>query len=65
MFLWRKKKDRSQENKLVKRYIHTRGYFKLSGRSPRIRNTNFIKNRIVLVVLIIIFIMPGIYFCFY
>ena len=65
MFLWRKKKDKSQENKLVKRYIHTKGYFKLSGKSPIKRNNNFIRNRIILVVLIIIFIIPGIYFCFY
>lgn len=65
MFGWLKKKDKSKENKLVRRYIHTKGYFKLSGKSPRKKNANFIRNRIILVILIIIFMVPGIYFCFF
>ena len=65
MFGWLKKKDKSKENKLVRRYIHTNGYFKLSGKSPRKKNANFIRNRVILVILIIIFMVPGIYFCFF
>jgi hypothetical protein len=65
MFGWLKKKDESKENKLVRRYIHTKGYFKLSGKSPRKKNANFIRNRIILAVLIVIFMAPGIYFCFF
>jgi hypothetical protein len=65
MFGWLKKKDKSKENKLVRRYIHTKGYFKLSGKSPRKKNANFIRNRIILAALIVIFMAPGIYFCFF
>ncbi len=65
MFGWPKKKDKSKENKLVRRYIHTKGYFKLSGKSPRRKNANFLKNRIILAVLIAVFMAPGIYFCFF
>jgi hypothetical protein len=65
MFAWFKEKDESQGSKLVKRYIHTKGYFRLSGKSPRKKDADFIRNRIILVVAVIIFIIPGIYFCFY
>ena len=65
MFGWLKKKDESKENKLVRRYIHTKGYFKLSGKSPVKKDANFIRNRIILAVLTAVFVMPGIYFSFF
>jgi len=64
MFNWRRKRKKTQ-SKLVRRYIHTKGFFKLSGRSPRKKNADFVKNRIILLTLLIIFIIPGIYFCFF
>ena len=63
--MFARSKKKKQQSKLGKRYIHTKGYFKLSGKSPRKRNANFNRNRIILIVLIIIFIIPGIYFCFF
>jgi hypothetical protein len=65
MFARQKKKTRKKQSKLVKRYIHTKGFFKLSGKSPKKKSADFTRNQIVLVIFIIIFIIPGIYFCFF
>ncbi len=60
-----KKQIRKKQSKLVKRYVHTKGFSQLSGKVPEKKNVHFVRNRVLLVVSISIFVIPGIYFCFY
>ncbi|MFA7185174.1 MAG: hypothetical protein WC082_09785 [Victivallales bacterium] len=61
----KKKKEEAKHSKLVKRYIHTKGFFELSGKSPEKKDSRFVRNRVLLVAVLIIFLIPGIYFCFF
>jgi hypothetical protein len=61
----KKRKDETKHSKLVKRYIHTKGFSELAGKSPEKKNPRFVRNRVLLVAAVIIFIIPGIYFSFF
>lgn len=60
-----KNQVQKKPGKLVKRYVHTKGFSRLAGKTPGKKNPNYVRNRVLLVIAIVIFIMPGIYFCFY
>jgi hypothetical protein len=53
-----------KNNKLVRRYVHTRGFSRLAGKMPQKKNPNYIKNRVLLFSLILILLIPGIYYSF-
>ena len=53
-----------KSSKLVRRYVHTRGFSRLAGRMPQKKNPNYIRNRVLLFALVLILLIPGIYYSF-
>ena len=59
-----KQKKKKNDSKLVKRYIHTSGFSNISGRAPEKKNPHFLRNRILLIMILLVFALPGLYFSF-
>lgn len=59
------KKEKDKRRRLVKNYVHSKGVSKLAGKALEKKDDRFVKNRILLVALLLVFIIPGLYFCFF